>query len=346
LVPRYVCGCDPRCAINVNPRGINPGTGKAGSLVALTGKGFDGEGKTVQFKRRPDGDTWINMPVHSRTENRIIFDIPCQTLMPGNYWVRVNNSNQVVFTFTGDNCGCPGASPRSGPCKTVIRLQDSCANFGPSQDTISAPGANDGIYRILEVVSSQGVYTALNIREWSPALVKFNFKDFYEDLEPHNYLQDVGESVISVCSGLGLETYSVRVRSVFYEDTDSSGNFTAGDTLIQTEVNAPLYFKLTDEPGITALKPRQRAKGSRVRILGVNFGDNQGASEIRIGTRKQYNTNPFTKGLVMNRVRQWGDNKIVARVRARDAWQGTTKYIWIVKDGVASNYRKVEILAP
>jgi hypothetical protein len=228
----------------------------------------------------------------------------------------------------------------------VIRLQDGSGPFGPDQDTISSPGADDGIYRTLEVVSSQGVYTALNIRRWSQTLVKFAFKDFYEDLEPRNLMQDVNESVISLCSGMGLEMYSIYVRSVFYEDTDSSGSFTAGDSIIQTEMTSPLSFQLTDEPGITALKPNQRAKGSRIRVLGVNFGDSQGASEIRIGTRKQYKTGPFTKGLVMNRVRLWSDNKIVVRLKAKDSWQGTTKYIWIVKDGMVSNYKKVEILAP
>jgi hypothetical protein len=347
-VPRYCSGYYSHPAINMNPRGINPGSGTAGALVELTGEGFSDtywEG-AVQLKRRPEGDTWIDMPVHSLTENKIVFDIPCQTLMPGNYRVRVDNSNQVVFTFKGDDCGCPGVSPRSGPCKTVVRLQDSCANFGPSQDTISSPGANDGTYRVLEVVSSQGVYTALNIRQWSQTLVRFNFKDFYEDFQPRNFIQDAGEPVISACSGMDIGMYNVYVRSVFYEDTDSSGSFTGGDSIIQTEATFPWLFQLTDGPGITALKPKQQAKGSRLRILGVNFGGIQAASEIRIGKRKQYNTDPLAKGLVMNRVKLWSDNKVVVRLRAKDAWQGTNKYIWVVKDGKASNFKKVEILAP
>jgi hypothetical protein len=176
--------------------------------------------------------------------------------------------------------------------------------------------------------------------------VKFNFKDFYEDLQPRNFIQDAGEPVISACSGMNIGTYNLYVRSVFYEDTDSSGNFTGGDTITRTEMTSPFYFQLTDEPGITALKPNQRAKGSRIRILGINFGDSQGASEIRIGTRKQYNADAFTKGLVMNRVRLWSDNKVVVRLKAKDAWQGTTKYVWVVKDGMVSNFKKVEILAP
>jgi hypothetical protein len=186
----------------------------------------------------------------------------------------------------------------------------------------------------------------MNIRQWGQTEVRFTFKDFYEDLEPRNFMQDANESVISLCSGMGVEMYSIYVRSVFYEDTDSSGSFTAGDSIIQTELTSPLSFQLTNEPSITRLRPSQQAKGSRIRILGVNFGDNQGASEIHIGTRKQYNTDPFTKGLIMNRVRLWSDDKVAVRLKAKDAWQGTTKYIWVVKDGMVSNFKKVEILAP
>jgi hypothetical protein len=176
--------------------------------------------------------------------------------------------------------------------------------------------------------------------------LKFNFKDFYEDLQPRNFIQDAGEPVISACSGINIETYNLYVRSVFYEDTDSSGSFTGGDSIIQTEVTSPWLFQLTDGPGIRALKPNQGAKGSRLRILGVNFGDIQGTSEIRIGKRKQYNADPLAKGLVMNRVKLWSDNKVVVRLRAKDAWQGTSKFVWVVRDGMVSNFKKVEILAP
>jgi hypothetical protein len=175
--------------------------------------------------------------------------------------------------------------------------------------------------------------------------VKFRFKRFFEDLDG-DFLQDANEPDILNCEGIPQDTHSVYIKYIFYLDDDVSGGYTDGDTVTRVETSNPVNFELTNEPAITQLKPNQRAKGSRIRILGVNFGDNQAASEIRIGTRKQYNTGPFTKGLVMNRVRVWTDNKIIVRVKARDAWQGTTKYIWVVKDGMVSNYKKVEILAP
>jgi hypothetical protein len=104
--------CSP--GIRINPRGIVPAAGQAISLVELTGECFGdtyGEGRAVQLKRRVDGAEWIDMPISSWADDRIVFEIPCGTLTPGNYWVRVHNegstgsnhySNQVVFTFAGD----------------------------------------------------------------------------------------------------------------------------------------------------------------------------------------------------------------------------------------------------
>jgi hypothetical protein len=66
----------------------------------------------VQLKNRVDGDAWIDMPIiYLWSDDWVVFEVPCLTLTPGNYWVRVRNedslpsnpnSNQVVFTFTGD----------------------------------------------------------------------------------------------------------------------------------------------------------------------------------------------------------------------------------------------------
>jgi hypothetical protein len=103
--------CSP--AININPRGIVPAEGQATTLVALTGECFGdtyGEGRAVQLKRRVDGTEWIDMPISSWADDTVVFEIPCRTLSPGNYRVRVQNegssssnhySNQVGFTFKG-----------------------------------------------------------------------------------------------------------------------------------------------------------------------------------------------------------------------------------------------------
>jgi hypothetical protein len=95
--------------IRIKPRGINPAAGQAPVLVELAGNYFGdtyGEYTGVEVKRRIDGTEWIDMPVLSWADERVLFDIPCRTLIPGNYWVRIRNeygvSNQVVLTFKGD----------------------------------------------------------------------------------------------------------------------------------------------------------------------------------------------------------------------------------------------------
>jgi hypothetical protein len=110
IVPYYPgdTSCIP--VIRIQPRGIVPAAGQAISLVELTGECFGdtyGEGKAVQLKRRVDGTEWIDMPISSWADDRVVFEIPCTTLIPGNYRVRVYNedsaasndySNQVVFS--------------------------------------------------------------------------------------------------------------------------------------------------------------------------------------------------------------------------------------------------------
>ena len=179
--------------------------------------------------------------------------------------------------------------------------------------------------------------------------MKFNFKDFYEDLQPRNFIQDAGEPVISACSGMNIGTYNLYVRSVFYEDTDSSGSFTGGDSIIQTEVTSPWHFELTDDAFITRLNPKKIAKGkaSRLRIIGVNFGPTQEAGdEVRLGRNSQYLSDPFNSGKVFQTIKKWSNTKIVVKFfkGVPNAWKGTNKYVWVVKDGVASNKRRVEIL--
>jgi hypothetical protein len=84
--------CSPD--IRIKPRGIVPAAGQAISLVELTGECFGdtyGEGRAVQLKRRVDGTEWIDMPISLWADDRVVFEIPCGSLTPGNYRVRVHN---------------------------------------------------------------------------------------------------------------------------------------------------------------------------------------------------------------------------------------------------------------
>ncbi len=97
--------CKP--AIATNSEGIQPNGGSCGLIVTLRGECFGQEhrcttGSSVQLKKKPDGDTWIDMPIHSWTDSMIEFEIPCWTFAEGNYWVRVKTpggtSNVKVFS--------------------------------------------------------------------------------------------------------------------------------------------------------------------------------------------------------------------------------------------------------
>jgi hypothetical protein len=98
-----------RPVIRIKPRGINPSAVQALAQVELCGEYFGdtyGEYTRVEVKRRIDGTEWIDMPVFSWADDRVVFEVPCRTLTPGNYRVRILNeygvSNQVVLTFEGD----------------------------------------------------------------------------------------------------------------------------------------------------------------------------------------------------------------------------------------------------
>ena len=218
--------------------------------------------------------------------------------------------------------------------------------FGVSQDTLSAPGADDGVYRLIDLVSPQGsTFTALDVRRWQSDQVRFKVTNFFEDLSPGNFIQDETEPAIAACSNLELGNYSVYVRSVSYRDDDNSGNFTAGDTVLQVVADPPFTFELTEEPFISRLKPKSCPNASRLRLTGVNFGDDQTNGEVRIGKKSDAADPELGKGKSLN-IKNWSNTKIVVRLKVREGWEGKNRFVWIEKDGVKSSYKKIQILTP
>jgi hypothetical protein len=342
---------------------VSPTAARPTGLIELHGSNF-GDIRTpgedgVYLKGPSTGGAWqadVGVAYGSWSDDLVIIEIKPWDLAAGNYKIRVYSEagTSPKKAFTIHDCISPKeivvnndgnwTHYNAGPCTAIIKLKnpigDATFGFGNTQDQSAK-----GIYGVVQVSTLQGDYIVKNYLDWNPNLIKFRFKKFFEDADG-DFLQDGNEPDILNCEGLALDTHLVNIKYVFYMDDDTSGGYTYGDSITRIETSMPVTFELTNEPAITRLRPQQQAKGSRLRILGVNFGDNQGAGEIHIGTRKQYNTDPFTKGLIMNRVRVWSDNKVAVRLKAKDAWQGTTKYIWVVKDGMVSNYKKVEILAP
>ena len=67
------------------------------------------------------------------------------------------------------------------------------------------------------------------------------------------------------------------------------------------------------------------------------------SGEVRIGKKKHYNTDPFTLGKVQ-RIKSWSNTIIKVRVKVRQAWEGKTRHVWVVKNGMVSNRKRVTIL--
>ena len=86
---------------------IQANAGSPGAIVTVRGECFGDThrymaGSSVQFGPMPEGDVWVEMPIHSWTDSLIEFEIPYFTLAAINYWVKVKTptgeSNRVVFS--------------------------------------------------------------------------------------------------------------------------------------------------------------------------------------------------------------------------------------------------------
>ncbi|MHC4517877.1 MAG: IPT/TIG domain-containing protein, partial [Planctomycetota bacterium] len=344
----------------VSPKAVCP-TG----VITITGNNFgdlreDGE-DYVEF-RNTAGGVWTQPVLPSYLEwgnSQIIVEVPAWDFAPGNYKVRVTNetgTSAASGVFTLYDCISPqeiwvGSSPlalgpdpyfNTGQCTNTISLQNPSSTtfgFGSTQDQV----AKD-IYGVVQFSASQGDYLAKNYITWTNSEIKFKFKNFFEDLDG-DYIQDANEPDILMCSDLALGTYSVYVKYIFYIDGDAN-NYDDGDTITQIETSNPVTFELTNDPYINQLNPKNVERNRRFRIFGINFGPTQTDGEVHVGSQKQYNTDPFGKGKVQpaSRIKLWSNTKIAVRLRVPPAWAGKARRVWVVKDGVASNHRKLNIL--
>lgn len=97
----------PPCRPAIDVASPAPNAGSPGAIVRIQGECFGDThrymaGSSVQFGPMPDGDVWVDIPIHAWTDSLIEFEIPAHTLAPINYWVRVKtptgDSNRVVFS--------------------------------------------------------------------------------------------------------------------------------------------------------------------------------------------------------------------------------------------------------
>jgi len=103
------------------------------------------------------------------------------------------------------------------------------------------------------------------------------------------------------------------------------------------------------DPFIEELNRRTRLRGQGVKMIGINFGEEVGNSEVRIGKRRHYEDQALGRGKHLHKVKWWTPTKVkvvLSKGAVPEKWEGTSKYVWIEKDGEKSNCKKVTILAP
>jgi hypothetical protein len=77
----------------------------------------------------------------------------------------------------------------------------------------------------------------------------------------------------------------------------------------------------------------------------VNFGPTQTTGEVYIGTKAQYNDGAPIGGKLQTKIPMWSSTKIKVKVVFNQTkWAGKKRFVWVVKDGVVSNAKKISIL--
>jgi hypothetical protein len=98
-------------------------------------------------------------------------------------------------------------------------------------------------------------------------------------------------------------------------------------------------------------------RGDLLRLKGVNFGAQQTTGEVYLGSKQQYcPTSCFGKdcyggnplgGKLQATVKTWTENLIKVRAKFNETkWGGKKKYVWVVRDGLVSNAKRVKIISP
>ena len=312
---------DPFCNPAID--NMSPIAGSCGMIVTLRGDCFGNEhitGRKLQLKLKSDPlAPWTDMPIHAWTDTMIEFEIPCWTLAPGNYSVRVKtengNSNKTTFTIK-DHPTLLSINPTKGPCGQWITLNGN--GFDNQQSKMF--DAYYGVTHVVDFVASAGVYTATMYQNWTDTSAEVRLYDMFKDevdtcsIDPltqqlrneRNFVQDIGnegapagvtcgnaapiydecavEPTFPRCNYLSIGTFSVYVKAIYFGDEDNSGNLSCGDTIFQVETSHPRYYELTNGPYIYKLNPKQVVDDnvppeSLLKVYGWNFGPTKEAGD-------------------------------------------------------------------
>ena len=342
---------------------ITPEVTACDGYVTLTGNHFGDsytQGRSVQI-RLTTSTTWSTVPIMSWTSTQIEFQVPCWVYATGTYKVVVDTetgppSNTVNMVITS-GASVTGISPTSGICRQTITVNGT--DFGAGRDGLIGGGSTFGVAKVVQFVASSGTYQATVYGTWSSTSFQVRFGDLFEDTDD-DFIRDGSEPLLKQCEDLALGTYSVYVRTIMYEDLDSSTTYTNGDAIYQITVSDPEYFTLQNGLAVYAVLPGQiershyceimgdaignennicdpgepcYAQNSIAKIYGWGFGPSQGDGKVYIGTGPMYSSDT---GIELTRL-AWTSLLIKAAVDVPPGAKGLQLYIWVVKGGVKTD---------
>ncbi|MBW2173318.1 MAG: thrombospondin type 3 repeat-containing protein [Deltaproteobacteria bacterium] len=360
---------------------VNPTSGNWGSHVLLMGDHFGSEQnleRGVQLKLEDDPDaSWLQVPVRSWSNMEIEWELPHWTFSPGNYSLRVYTefgaSSQPVFTVI-DEPSFIDASPDSGPCGTWISVSGS-GGFGDLQSEVYADGYH-GVRHVVDFVSPTGTYTAKQYQNWSDTSLDVWIRNMFIDENDvctgqRNFVQDDAKQVPCIvdgfpgsspcdndcaaytcsdepkmtgCESMDIGTYSVHVRAIHFGDEDRSGDLSCGDTIFHVATSDAISFELA--PYINEVTPKEIERGNLLTIIGKGFGLQQGGGAVHIGSKKMAKAPALNKGWVLTGINAWSDTQVQVWLDLPPNWENRTKYVWIEKDGMKTNFQWITILEP
>ena len=237
-------------------------------------------------------------------------------------------------------------------CCTTVTLANGNGCFGAEQDTSSQDPEGDGydgIYRVVLLSSSSGEFIPLNIEKWDNTQVMFKMDEFFEDLND-NFLQDPDENTVPhACMWPGA--WMVYIRYLSYLDSDVSGKYTVGDTVLNSYLSnygPQIEVGYSAAPHISGVEPTDILRNSGLFVDGSCFGDTPGVHEVRIGAMTEAEDPAPRQGMPLDEIESWSNTRIEVGATVPESWEGTTRYVWVENksDGIKSNYEMVIVLMP
>ncbi|MEW6379249.1 MAG: hypothetical protein AB1611_06545 [bacterium] len=241
-------------------------------------------------------------------------------------------------------------NPDSGPSGTWIKISlddpEIGGSFGSSQTQIFDDGYH-GVCRIVDFISSQGTFTALAYRNWSPSSFEVKFSSVFKDSADsatgiRDYVQDSGNEP-TITGSLASGQWAVSIKSIHFGDSDHNTVLSSGDIIYQVDCSDSLLFTLSARPVIYSIIPTAMKNNNLVRVSGTGFNPLQGSSRIRIGSADEAQSTALGLGEPQDAVLSWSSTAVKIRVNVPPDWSGKVKYLWMEKGREKSNCQRVKI---